>query len=143
MGIIAQAVLDLEDSHTWFIPPERTVTVDYGWGIRMIGDRCVILRVKSGSDAEAQGLRVGDVVLEAQGVQPTRENLWKFHYSTRCCARSPPVGPGAEPCQASRTVKFAAKVQQEKRVLDFTEGDDFWDEVRQWEGHGVRTSSGA
>jgi C-terminal processing protease CtpA/Prc len=138
MGVIAQAVLDLEDSHTWFIPPERTVTVDYGWRIRMIGDRCVVLHVKSGSDAEARGLRVGDVVLEAEGVQPTRENLWKFHYLYQTLRPQPGLSVLVQsPGQAPRTVKFAARVRQEKRVLDFTQGDDLWDEVRQWEGHGV------
>ena len=134
MGIIAQAVIDLEDSHTWFVPPDRTISVDYGWDIRMIGERCVILSVKSGSDAEKQGLRAGDVVLEAQGVQPTRENLWKFHYLYRMLRPQPGLTVVAQsPGQAPRTVKFAARVHQEKRVLDFTEGDDVWDEIRQME----------
>src|SRR6266849_4511827 len=31
MGIIAQAVLNLEDSHTFFLPPGREATTDYGW----------------------------------------------------------------------------------------------------------------
>jgi C-terminal processing protease CtpA/Prc len=134
MGIVAQAVLDLEDSHTWFIPPDRTVTVDYGWDVRMIGERCVVVMVKKGSDAEAQGLRVGDVVLEAQGVQPTRENLWKFHYLYQVLRPQPGLVVLAQsPGRPPRTVKFAAKLYQEKRVLDFTGGDDVWQEVRQAE----------
>lgn len=75
MGVIAQAVLDLQDSHTTFVPPSRTVEVDYGWSIQMIGDRCVVVEVEPGSDAEAKGIKRGDLVLEAQGVQPTRDNL--------------------------------------------------------------------
>jgi C-terminal processing protease CtpA/Prc len=142
MGIVAQAVIDLDDSHTWFMPPDRTISVDYGWRIQMIGDRCVVMAVKKGSDAEAQGLKVGDVVLEAQGVQPTRENLWKFRYLYQTLRPQPGLAVLAQsPGQAPRTVKFAAKVHQEKRVLDFTEGDDFWDEVRQAENRPARVHS--
>src|SRR5262245_54168541 len=40
LGIIAQALLDLNDSHTYFIPPSRPFTVEYGWKMQMIGDKC-------------------------------------------------------------------------------------------------------
>ena len=50
-GIIAQALLDFEDSHLFFIPPQRPDTVDYGWQMQMIGDNCYVSAVKPGSDA--------------------------------------------------------------------------------------------
>jgi C-terminal processing protease CtpA/Prc len=135
MGVIAQAVIDLQDSHTWFMPPNRTVSVDYGWRIQMVGDRCLVTRVKPDSDAQAQGVRPGDVVLEAQGVQPTRENLWKFFYLYERLRPQPALTIVAQsPGQAPRRVQFNARVKEEKRVLDFTGGEDFWSEVRQWEG---------
>ncbi|HMH44810.1 MAG TPA: S41 family peptidase [Pyrinomonadaceae bacterium] len=81
LGIIAQAMVELNDSHTFFIPPSRPVDVDYGWKMQMIGDRCLVTVVDSGSDAEAQGLKPGDEVLSLNGFKPTRDNLWKMDYN--------------------------------------------------------------
>jgi C-terminal processing protease CtpA/Prc len=81
LGIIAQAMAELNDSHTFFIPPSRPVDVDYGWKMQMIGDRCLVTVVDSGSDAEAQGLKPGDEVLTLNGFKPTRDNLWKMDYN--------------------------------------------------------------
>jgi len=136
MGIVAQYVIDLEDSHTRFLPPATTVDVDYGWHIKMIGDRCVVTSVRKGSDAEAQGLRVGDVVIEAQGVQPTRENLWKFFYLYEVLRPQPGLAAVVEsPGQSPRKLQFKADVKQAKRVLDFTDesGEDFWNLIRKAE----------
>jgi carboxyl-terminal processing protease len=139
MGVIAQAVLDLEDSHTWFVPPQRTVSVDYGWRIRMIGDRCVVVAIEPGSDAGARGLRAGDVILEANGVRLTRDNLWKFRYHVQTLRPQAALTVLAQsPGQSPRRVSFAARVRQQKRLLDFAEGEDFWNEVRHAE-NSVRT----
>ncbi len=35
-GIIAQALLDLNDSHTLFIPPRRPETITYGWQMQRL-----------------------------------------------------------------------------------------------------------
>src|SRR5687767_6604920 len=42
LGIIAQALLDLNDSHTFFLPPERTARFSYGWRMKIIGDRAYL-----------------------------------------------------------------------------------------------------
>ncbi len=80
-SIIAQALVDLDDSHTFFLPPDRVARVDYGWRMQMIGDTCYVVAVKPGSDAEAKGLRVGETVYSIDGYEPTRDNLWKIQYS--------------------------------------------------------------
>jgi len=80
-GIIAQVVVELNDSHTSFSPPGRYDRFDYGWKMRMIGDLCYVVEVDAGSDAEIKGLRVGDVVYSIDGYEPTRANLWKIKYS--------------------------------------------------------------
>src|SRR5262245_56042323 len=61
-GYIAQFMLDLDDSHTFFFPPQRRARIDYGWQMQMIGDKCYVIAVKPGSDAEAKGVKVGDEV---------------------------------------------------------------------------------
>lgn len=80
LGIVAQAVLDLNDSHTIFIPPQRGEVAVYGWRMQLIGDACYITAVAPGSDAEAKGLRVGDRILALDGYEPTRETMWKMYY---------------------------------------------------------------
>lgn len=80
-GIIAQTLIELEDSHTFFIPPGRSAKVEYGWRMKIVGDKCYVAAVQPGSDAEAKGLKEGDEVYAIDGYGPTRENLWKIQYS--------------------------------------------------------------
>lgn len=80
-SIIAQVLIELNDSHTFFIPPDRVVDTDYGWEMQMIGSKCYVVDVTPGSDAEAKGVKVGDEVWSLDGYEPTRENLWKIKYS--------------------------------------------------------------
>ena len=51
------ALLDsLDDSHTFFLPPPRPYVHDYGFQMEMIGDRCYVVRVRPGTDAETKGV---------------------------------------------------------------------------------------
>lgn len=80
LGIIAQAVLNLNDSHTMFIPPQRGEVAVYGWRMQMFGDKCYVTAVAPGSDAEAKGLKAGDRMLYVDGYEPTRDTMWKMYY---------------------------------------------------------------
>ena len=136
MRIVASAVIDLDDSHTRFLPPAYTTDVDYGWHIQMVGDRCMVTSVKAGSDVEAKGVKPGDVVLEAEGVQPTRENLWKFFYLYEVLRPQPGLAAVLQsPAQRPRAVQWKAQLKQGKRVLDMTDedGEDYWNLVREAE----------
>lgn len=79
-GIIAQFLLDFDDSHLFFLPPDRVLSVDYGFKMKMIGDSCYVSAVKKGSDAEAQGVKPGDLIYSLETFEPTRESLWKLQY---------------------------------------------------------------
>lgn len=120
-GIIAQVLLDLNDSHTSFTPPSRAVSVEYGWQMQAIGDQCFVAAVKPGSDAEAKGMRPGDLVLSIDGFKPTRKELWKVEYYYYALSPRPGMrlvlqSPGQQP----RQLEVAAKVRQGKRVLNLT-----------------------
>ena len=80
LGIIAQAVLELDDSHTKFFPPSRATKVEYGWRMQMIGDKCLVTAVKPKSEAEKIGLKVGDQIVQIEGFTPSRRDLWKINY---------------------------------------------------------------
>jgi C-terminal processing protease CtpA/Prc len=78
--VLAQVLLDLNDSHTRFILPRRTDYFEYGFTTQMFGDKCLVVTVKKGSDADKKGLRVGDQVLNIGRFIPTRQDLWKITY---------------------------------------------------------------
>lgn len=131
-GIIAQAVMDLNDSHTFFLPPRRPERIEYGWNMQIIGNKCYVVAVKPGSAAERQGLKVGDEVHSVEGFRPTRKELWKMDYYYR--ALSPRAGlrvvaqsPGAEP----RQLDIPAKIQQGKVVVNILQ--DLNDLIREAE----------
>ena len=133
-GIIAQAMLSLNDSHTFFIPPQRAARIDYGWRTQMVGDKCYITAVKPGTDAEAKGLKPGDILHVIDGYSPTRENFWQLTYLYNILQPRPAVSvvvqsPGEEP----RKVDFQASVRQGKKVLDFSSNSmgDYFDLLRE------------
>ncbi|HUS13265.1 MAG TPA: PDZ domain-containing protein, partial [Pyrinomonadaceae bacterium] len=101
-GIIAQAMVDLNDSHTLFYPPPRTTSTEYGWQMQMVGDRCYVVSVKPDSDAEKKGLKEGDEIVSINGVGPTRNTLWKMRYfyytlAPRNSMKIVAQAPGSEP----------------------------------------------
>jgi len=78
--VIAQVLVELDDSHTSFILPRRSDHFRYGISWQMIGDNCFVTLVKKDSDAFAQGIEVGDQVLSIRNFTPTRADLWKMSY---------------------------------------------------------------
>ena len=121
LGIIAQTVIELDDSHTFFVPPSRAYKVEYGWQMQMIGDKCYVTAVKPGSDAEAKGLREGDEVYSVDGYAPVRENLWKLQYNYRTLRPRPGMRViVTKPDAKSYQLDVLAKMQQLKAVTDLT-----------------------
>jgi C-terminal processing protease CtpA/Prc len=128
---IAQFTLDLHDSHTFFVPPQRTVRPEYGWDMGMIGDSCFVLYVAPESDAERQGVRPGDLVLSLNGYQPTRDNLWQLLYLFRMLRPMPSLHTVLRsPAGAARTLDLAAIVHERKHILDLTGTDGGGDIAR-------------
>ncbi len=136
-GIIAQAALDLNDSHTYFMPPQRAARIDYGWQMQMIGSECYVVAIKPGSDAEAKGLKLGDRVLAVNGNEPARENLWKMSYLYYTLRPQPGLRVVVQsPGGPERQLDLMAKVTQTKRVRDLTgsdQGNDISDLIREAE----------
>lgn len=122
LGIVAQTLADLNDSHTFFVPPPHPVDVDYGWKMQMIGDTCYVVVVKPGSDAAAQGLKPGDEVLSLDGFKPTRQNIWKMDYNYDVLRPQPGKRivirtPGGE----QRELALKAKVEKKPKQINLTQ----------------------
>ena len=143
LGAIAQATLELNDSHTAFIPPGLVYRAEYGWDMRFVGDTCRILRVTPGSDAEAKGMHVGDALLAVNGVPLTRRNLWQLRYAIN--AIQPRAGLRVSlqsPKGAPRDLDIAAKVKERRRIVDWTNSFDLFELIREgenaWESEAPR-----
>ncbi|MDQ3799241.1 MAG: S41 family peptidase [Acidobacteriota bacterium] len=136
VAVIAQAVLDLNDSHTIFYPPSRTSKVEYGWQMQMIGDRCFVVAVKPGSDAEAKGLRPGDEIVTVDGFRPKRSDLWIMQYfyytlSPRSGIRLVVKSPNAP--EKPYQLDISAQIKQLNRFVDLTSPDAIYDLIREAE----------
>jgi C-terminal processing protease CtpA/Prc len=129
---ISRPLLELNDSHTFFIPPGRSAVLHFGWQMKMIGDNCYVTAVEPKSDAEQKGLKGGDLILEVDGHRPTRDNLWGMYYVHRLLAprTSLPIlvqGPGDKP----RRIEVSARVEQKKRLLNPGSSADVGDYMRE------------
>lgn len=77
---IAQVLLDFNDSHTSYSPPDSLYRVQYGFSMMMLGNSCFVVDVTRGSDAEAKGIHMGDEIVEVNGLDPARDRLWVISY---------------------------------------------------------------
>jgi C-terminal processing protease CtpA/Prc len=133
---VAAALDALNDSHTFFLPPTYTKRHDYGWQAQLIGDRCFVVRVKPGSDAEKKGLKQGDEVVALEGYTVSRGVFRKMEYVYNMLR--PQNGLSLDlrdPAGKRRQLDIAAAEKETKRLTDLTggTGDDIWDLVRQEE----------
>lgn len=90
-GVVARLVADLEDSHTFFVPPAPAGAIDYGWTPRMVGERCFVVEVRPDSDAAARGVQAGDELLAIEGRRPDRGRLWRTLHLARLLRPQPDV----------------------------------------------------
>jgi len=133
-GVIAQAVIDFNDSHLMFSPPSTGLLVEYGWRMRMIGDKCFIVNVRPGSDAEKKGVKVGDQLLMIDGFNVNRKDLWKMSYyynaiSKRMGVKLTLVSPGAS---SAHELEVKSEIKRQPQQISFNSFfrlfDDFADE---------------
>lgn len=135
LGIVARLVMEFNDSHTGFIIPPPRDYILQGWVPQMIGDKCFVIAVKPGSDAEAKGLKPGDEIFSLAGYTPTRSELgkiwffWQYQPGISLVVRS-----GNE---KMRAVTAMAKVKPGKSVYNLRSatGSDWVNLIRQWENY--------
>jgi C-terminal processing protease CtpA/Prc len=136
LAIIASAVMDLDDSHTYFVPPMRASRVEHGWQMQMVGDKCYVTAVQPGSDADAKHLKPGDQVIGVEGFKVTRKNLATLEYilyllSPRTSMKLVIQSPEGQP----REITVAAKVHEGKSIINLETGmaSDLYNLIRESE----------
>jgi carboxyl-terminal processing protease len=131
LGIVAQVLLEFDDSHTFFLPPQHQTKVDYGWTMQVIGERVFVNSVDKGSDAEAKGVKIGDEVIEAGGYTLGRKNLWKFGYLYNVLRPQPGIRAILRrPNGESRQLDLVAKQTTAKKIIDLTNYNEVINLVR-------------
>lgn len=130
-GSIAGFLDGLNDSHTFFRPPQRPIRIDYGFRVQMFGDKPLISLVRPGSDAESR-LRPGDEVVLWNGFNVKRDDLWKMnYYFNQIAPQAVSKLTVRNPAGEVREVEVQAAVHQLKRRLDISSGEDIWDLIRE------------
>jgi carboxyl-terminal processing protease len=122
MGIIAQILIELDDSHTFFVPPRRIARIEYGWQMKTVGDHCYVSAVKPGSDAAVKGIAVGDKVIAIDGHTVSRDNVWIAQYLYYSLRPRPGMQLSiGKPDGKEQNVDVVAKVSESKKVLNFSD----------------------
>ena len=119
LGVIAQVLIDFNDSHLYFLPPPTNLDVEYGWRQRIIGNKSFITTVMPNSDASAKGLKPGDELLAIEGFAPSRKEMWKALYfynvlSKRSSLRLKVQSPGES---VPRELEIASRIRELPRVI--------------------------
>ncbi|HET7209051.1 MAG TPA: S41 family peptidase [Terriglobales bacterium] len=127
---IAAALAVLNDSHTFFVPPQHAYRHDYGWRMQMVGEHCYVVQVRPRSDAQSKAVKPGDEILTIDGFAPDRSNLWKMEYVYNLLRPQAAVRLNLrDPAGATRQLDVAALIKMGPVVKDVT-GNGVWDLVR-------------
>lgn len=134
-AVIAQALVDFDDSHLYFLPPATNIDVEYGFRMEIMGDKSYITTVKPKSDAEAKGLKAGDQILSFEGFNPSRKDMWKMRYyyyrlSPRNKLHLKILHPNSPEPQ---DMEIDAKIIQKKRIINLSDSMDVNDLIREYE----------
>lgn len=134
---IGGALDELNDTHTFFVPPPHATRQEYGWRYEVVGDRCFVTEVKPKSDADRKGVKPGDEVLAVDGFPPTRETTATMQYVFGVLRPEPALRVILRSADGQqRTVDLAAHISKTKLVVDETGANgasDIFDIVRQQE----------
>jgi carboxyl-terminal processing protease len=137
MSSIAAALDTLNDSHTFFLPPQHAFRLNYGFDYQMVGDHCFVTRVRPKSDAESKGVKPGEELVALNGFNVNRDDLWKMQYVFSVLRPQPALRLALrDEAGAQRQVDIAAKIRQHKRITDLTfsgAGEDIFDLIRESE----------
>jgi C-terminal processing protease CtpA/Prc len=124
---IAAYLSGLDDSHTFFSPPQRSYRINSDYRLQVIGENCYVTEVRPGTDA-VEKLHPGDQVLSLDGYALNRKDIWQLQYYLSQIA--PEVTSRFKLRDSSGNVRETvvnAKYRQGHRLQDVSLlGSDFW-----------------
>jgi C-terminal processing protease CtpA/Prc len=121
-GIIAQTLVNFDDSHLFFVPPGKVNKTNYGFEMQMVGDACYITRVNEKSDAFKKGLQIGDQILDIEKFTPGRKDLWLMNYYFRALRPQAKIELGIrKPDGKESVVKIDAMIANGKQIMNLAD----------------------
>jgi C-terminal processing protease CtpA/Prc len=118
--LIATFVSTLQDSHTFFVPPERIRRMDRGFQMEPIGDACFVTRVRPKTDA-ALKLHPGDRIVSINGYAAERRSYQALDYLFQIQAPTPTLTMVlVDPKGAQRTEVVKASFRVGKDTVDLS-----------------------
>lgn len=139
--IVSNFLNGLKDSHTYFMPPDRSNRFDPGYRLRVIGDGVYVTELRPESDAAGK-LHVGDQVLTLDGYRVTRPIFHSLSYFVNVLAPQPVIQLGLlAPDGSTRVVQVTPALKRGKKMLDLSQGQDIYDIIRQMENEDHVTRS--
>lgn len=131
--VIAAFLMNLHDSHTFFMPPPRQNPSTLGFFMQVIGDKCFITRIRPDTDAAAK-LHVGDQVLAIHGFLVTPATLHDIEYYVQVLAPEPAETLDLMSPQGVRRQEIIkAKLRKGVAVLDLTDSGNLNHLIHEWE----------
>jgi hypothetical protein len=116
--IVAAFLGGLNDSHTFFIPPERANRYEVGYRFALVGDDCFITQIRPGTDAESK-LHIGDQVVTLDGFNVNRGDFHDMRYYFTTLAPQISMRFGLRsPAGEARQADVNSLVRPDKRVTE-------------------------
>ena len=122
LTLIAAFLDGLQDSHTYFQPPEHSYSVDYGYRLAVIGDDVYVDRVRPDTDA-ASKVQPGDRLLTLNGNGVNRDSFHRMQYLLQVLQPQQTTQLGLRnPAGAERSVVVETKLTQGRVMRDLFGG---------------------
>ena len=140
LRMVAAFLSGLNDSHTFFEPPERPYRLDTGFRMQLFGENAFVTRVRPGTDAESK-VHAGDQVVAYDTYSVNRVDFHDLSYNFN--SLMPQVKTQLDlrdPDGNVRRVMVDSRMQQGRKTLDFASGADIAQYIRAQENedHVVR-----
>ena len=135
LALVGAFLDELDDSHTFFVPPARPYDFDYGYVLQAYGDSVRVSQVRPGSHAASQ-LTIGDEVRAINGVPVTRGRLKSIWRILTLLSPQPATTLTLHQADgAPRDVVIPTRTRPGRRQLDLTsfDGEDIWQLIRESE----------
>lgn len=140
--LIAQPFLDIGDSHTRFLPPTRRDRVQHHWKFHAVGPDIFVSEVDRGSNAEKEGLKVGDKLVSIDGIGPTRANRHLLQYLLYSLAPRTGMRVVAQsPGQPPRTLDVRGEIRAGTGLREFRNDRDRTELELEYENEDARRQS--
>jgi hypothetical protein len=125
MWAIATLLDSLQNSETLFLPPPPGKSHDYGFQMEIIGDRCYVIRVRSGSDAAKKGLKPGDEILAVNENPVSRKSFAGIAYILDILSPQRELRLTlADGASHQRQIDIFASLETSKLIWDSMRGND-------------------